>query len=443
MAAQVAREVIRMAKTSQAEVLQELTDSDPVEELSAPPDGSASPPLPSLPMGRIFAGSVSHLALPVPKALWYVLPPAARARKGPHSAASVPLPGASPLVAAHVAGDEFARAIFAIGRMGSALAASSRVDSEMREALPLFEERGWLADPGSYHAEPVLPKPATEWPKLRKGPGGWESMSFLSGYAPDPAEPGAERWNGYVSNRLASAYVLRRPGPGPWVIGVHGMSMGRPQIDRLIFRAHHLHHDLGLNVLLPVLPLHGSRRADVRPRPMLPTTDAMDDIHGLAQSAYDVRTLLAWVRGQDATGIGLMGMSLGGYVTALVAGLEPALDCVIAGIPAVDFPAIFAAHTPRPVRRMPWFQEHVELARTLHQVVSPCSFTPATPVNRRYIYAGTADRLLDPVQQGGALWEHWGRPQIYWFDRGHVVHVRGADVGRFVDQALRETGLAT
>ena len=289
----------------------------------------------------------------------------------------------------------------------------------------------------------MLPERTAQWPKLRKAAGGWESMTFLSGYAPDPDEPGAERWNGYVNNRLASAYVLRKPGPRPWVVGVHGMSMGRPLLDRRIFRAAHLHHELGVNVLLPVLPQHGSRRCDVRPRPVLPTTDTMDDIHGLAQAAYDVRMLLAWVRGQDATGIGLMGMSLGGYVTSLVAGLEPALDCVIAGIPAVDFPAIFAAHTPRSVSRMSWFTEHLELAQRLHRVVSPLSFTPATPVDRRFIYAGTADRLLDPVEQGGTLWEHWDRPKIYWFDRGHVVHVRGADVSRFVDESLRETGLAT
>lgn len=440
-----------MAQGSQADVcLDEMADEMPGETAADTPEAlsgqsadeqaSAVPPLP---LRRILAGSVSHLVLPVPKALWYVLPPAARARKGTHTAASVPLPAASPMVAAHVAGDEFARAIFAVGRMGAALTASPRVDREMHEALPLFEERGWLADPGSYHVEPVLPTRSAPWPKLRKEGGGWESMTFLSGYAPDPAEPGADRWNGYVNNRLASAYVLRRPGPGPWVVAVHGMSMGRPQIDRRIFRAAHLHHELGLNVLLPVLPLHGTRRADIRPRPGLPTTDTMDDIHGLAQAAYDVRMLLAWVRQQEATGIGLMGMSLGGYVTALVAGLEPALDCLIAGIPAVDFPAIFAAHTPKSVRRMSWFHEHLQLAQTLHKVVSPLSFTPATPVDRRFIYAGTADRLLDPVAQGAALWEHWERPKIYWFDRGHVVHVRGADVGRFVDGALRETGLAT
>jgi len=436
-----------MSRASQAEVCPEetdaetdaVTDAELPEELIASDAGEALPPLP---LGRILAGSVSHLALPVPKALWYVLPPAARARKGTHTAASIPLPAASPLVAAHVAGDEFARAVFAIGRMGAALASSPRVDAEMRKALPLFEERGWLADPRSYHVDPVLPQPATRWPKLRKAGGGWESMTFLSGYAPDPDEPGAERWNGYVNNRLTSAYVLRKPGPRPWVVAVHGMSMGRPLLDRRIFRAAHLHHDLGVNVVLPVLPLHGSRRADIRPRPVLPTTDTMDDIHGLAQAAYDVRMLLAWVRGQDATRIGLMGMSLGGYVTSLVAGLEPALDCVIAGIPAVDFPAIFAAHAPRSVRRMSWFKRHVQMAQQLHRVVSPLSFPPATPVDRRYIYAGTADRLLDPVAQGGALWEHWERPKIFWFDRGHVVHVRGADVGRFVDDALRETGLA-
>ena len=399
-------------------------------------DGPGAP----LPVRRLVAGYAPHLALPLPKALWYVLPPASRARRRPHEDASVPLPGRSPLVAAHVAGDEFARAVFALGRMGAALAAQPRVTEEMREATRLFEERGWLAEPRSYHADVALPAAPL---KLRPAGGGWESVSFLSGYAPDPLEPGAARWASYVPNRLVSAYVLRHPEPRPWVVGLHGMSMGRPAIDRRVFRAAHLHRDLGVNVMLPILPLHGSRRADVRPRPGLPTPDTMDNIHGLAQAAHDVRTLLRWIREQGAPRIGVMGMSLGGYVTSLVAGLEPALDCVIAGIPAVDFPSIFAAHTPRPVRREDWYVEQVERARTLHRVVSPLSFQPATPVERRFIYAGTADRLLDPVRQSGALWEHWGRPAIYWFDRGHVVHVRGADVGRFVDSALRQTGLAS
>lgn len=394
--------------------------------------------VPEFPVRRIVAAAVPQLALPIPKGIWYLLPPAARARRGAHVAASVPLPRRSPRMAAHVAGDELLRAAVTLGQMRGALGSHAAVSSEMRRALTLFEERGWLTDPRSYHREPLL---SDARPKLHAKSGGWELMSFLSQFAPDPAEPGAQRWNSYVENRLASAYVLRRPGPRPWVVAVHGMLMGRPG-DRRIFRAEYLHHELGLNVAMPILPLHGSRRVNVRPRPALPTPDTMDDIHGLAQAALDVRTVLAWIRGQAPSGIGLMGMSLGGYVTSLVAGLEPALDCVIAGIPAVDFPSAIAAHTPQTVRRTAWYRTQVEHARTLHRVVSPLEFSPATPVDRRFIYAGTADRVLDPIAHSSVLWEHWGRPRIFWFDGGHVSHVRGDDVRKFTDEALHSTGLA-
>ena len=99
-----------MARASQVEEIPAELDADTPEELSTPIGDAALSLVPQLPLGRILAGSVSHLALPVPKAVWYVLPPAARSRKGSHTAASIPLPAVSPVVAAHVAGDEFARA---------------------------------------------------------------------------------------------------------------------------------------------------------------------------------------------------------------------------------------------------------------------------------------------------------------------------------------------
>ena len=39
---------------------------------------------------------------------------------------------------------------------------------------------------------------------------------------------------------------------------------------------------------------------------------------------------------QGGTPVGITGVSLGGFVTALVAGLEPGLACAILGVPAMD-----------------------------------------------------------------------------------------------------------
>ena len=190
-------------------------------------------------------------------------------------------------------------------------------------------------------------------------------------------------------------------GPRPWLVCVHATEMGRPEVDRRLFRAKYLHEQLGLNVAMPVLPLHASRRPARGSGAFFPTLDVLDNVHGLAQAASDVRSVIAWVREQDATGIGILGISLGGYVTALVAGLEEGLDCVIAGMPVVDFPDVFRHNAPPEVRESPRFVALGDLSDALHQVVSPLRLNPATPVDRRFVFAGLADRLADPVRHAG------------------------------------------
>jgi hypothetical protein len=139
-----------------------------------------------------------------------------------------------------------------------------------------------------------------------------------------------------------------------------------------------------------------------------------------------------------------VGLSLGSAVTALVAGLEDPFDFVIAGIPAVDFPNLLRRSTPPDLRNTDEFGMLLDdRADRLHRVVCPLLLEPATPVARRFIFAGASDRLVDPVDQTGALWEHWGRPEIHWYDGGHVGGLLRGDVGRFIDAALERCDLVT
>jgi hypothetical protein len=52
--------------------------------------------------------------------------------------------------------------------------------------------------------------------------------------------------------------------------------------------------------------------------------------------------------------------------------------------------------------------------------VSPLTFQPQLPVEKRFIYAGVADRIARP-DQARALWRHWGKPEIEWMASGHVL----------------------
>jgi len=311
-----------------------------------------------------------------------------------------------------------------------------RLDRETAAAVALYAERGWLDAPESYHRTP--PAPSSAEVTLRDVRGArfrYERLSFDSGYEPHLGEPGRDRWLGYEANRRARAWVLRHDEPRPWLVCIHGARMGRPTIDLAIFRARWLHEELGLNVVFPVQPLHGPRKRDVPAGTTYPGPDVMDNVHGAAQAAWDVRRVLAWIRSEDPSArIGLSGVSLGGYAAALVASLDGDLACAILGVPCVDLVELMTHHA-----RVPWRgaqREILERAWQIGRVVAPLAMTPAIPLERRFIYAGVADRLVHPRHQVVRLWEHWGRPEIQWYRGGHVLFSRSEPVGRFVREAL-------
>ncbi|WP_208026810.1 alpha/beta hydrolase family protein [Rhabdothermincola sediminis] len=319
-----------------------------------------------------------------------------------------------------------------------------RVGAELAAARELFDRRGWLGDPRSYHSDPP---PLTH---VQVG-GGWahrlryERLVWESGFEPRAEEPGADRWLGYQSNRLAGAWMLRHPGdePRPWLVCLHGFGMGYAFMDFPAFHAAHLHRDLGLNLIGPTLPLHGRRKVARMSGDQFLGFDLVNTVHGLAQAVWDVRRVLGWLREvQAAPAIGLYGVSLGAYTAALVAGFEPDLALVLAGIPVSDFPSMFRSQSPLPIARRA--VEHGILggpAEDVHRVVSPLTIEPAVPLERRFIFAGLADRMSHP-RQAHALWQHWGRPRIRWYPGNHVGYLWSSTVTAFVDEVLVGSDLA-
>ena len=323
-------------------------------------------------------------------------------------------------------------------------AAYERIDGEVAEAIELYRHNGWLDKPQGFFTAPPVPREVsirTFSTRNRTH----ERLSFDSGYAPHPGEPGAQRWMGYAGNHREYALMLRhtshgRPEPRPWLVCVHGTEMGRAGIDLALFRAWHLHADLGLNVVLPVLPMHGPRAKGLPKGAVFPGEDVMDDVHGTAQAVWDIRRVLAWIRSEQPDAkIGLNSISLGGFVAALVASLEDDLTCAILGVPPSNLVELLGRHSgldkndPR--------HATLELAKPIGQMVSPLSMQPRVAPEGRFIYAGVADRIVHPRQQVMQLWEHWGRPDIGWYRGGHTGFFESRPVQRYVDAALMQSGL--
>jgi hypothetical protein len=351
------------------------------------------------------------------------------------------LPVARPTLAlaAQALLDEVVLAGFRMVRRASELHVFERIEREVAAALEFYERNGWLDNPEGFFAAPP-PLPDVTVREANDRGRSYQRIVFDSGYAPHPGEPGAQRWRSYTANDREYALVLRHHEPRPWLVCVHGTAMGRAAIDLRLFRAWHLHENLGLNVALPVLPMHGPRRRGLPKGAAFPGEDLLDDVHGTAQAVWDIRRLLSWIRTQEPDSrVGLNSMSLGGYIASLVASLEDGLTCAILGVPFIDliqlfgYHAAFAEHDPR--------RRTLTLAEPIGRMLSPLSLAPRVPPQGRFVYAGIADQVVHPRAHAVRLWEHWGRPEAVWYHGGHTGFFRSRPVQQFVESAVVQSGL--
>jgi hypothetical protein len=319
----------------------------------------------------------------------------------------------------------------------------SKIAAEVDAATKVFDRHGWFDDPASYYeAPPPLREKDVDVVPDRLGRLKIERLTFASGYTPRADEPGIERWEHYKHNHTAHAWVLRhRGGDRPWLVINHGASMGWTLADLTVFRAARLHHDLQLNLVFPVMPFHGPRARRSPLTMQLPVEDPVDTVHAIAQSVWDTRRLITWIRGQSDQPIAVHGLSLGTFPASLVAAVEPDLASLTVGVPAVSLSDLYVHHLPARLRRRPEIIEFVEDSKDLLSVVSPLSVEPLVPRDRRFVYAASDDRVTDPVSQAHRLWVHWDRPEILWFRGGHVGVAWSSAVADFIRHGLTTAGL--
>jgi len=315
-----------------------------------------------------------------------------------------------------------------------------RVGRELDETLDWLRAHGWLDAPGSFHETPPPIGPAAIGPARTAGID-YEVMRFDSEFEPRPGAPGRERWLDYRNNRTAEARIVRARGSRDWVICVHGLGMGRAWLDLRAMGAGWMQRR-GLNIAFPVLPLHGPRANNAISGAGFLSGDVANTLHALTQAAWDIRRLVAWLREEGAESIGIAGMSLGGYSTALVASLEDGIDCAIAGIPPSEFGAMTCYHANARALALAAAEDITpERIGTALRPVSPLALQPRLPLERRFIFGALADRFVS-TDQVEMLWQHWDQPEILWYPGAHLSFRFHRSVRDFVDGALRRTVLA-
>lgn len=351
---------------------------------------------------------------------------------------SVPIPEQGTGMQTKVAFDEAILGFFLICARVPGGGRAAKMCDQAIELGTVLERRGWIDRPQDMHRAPPPPDEVTTLHRRRLGLE-YQHLSFESGFEPDPALPGAATWARHVNNRQASAWMMRHPGPPrPWLVCIHGYRMGEPWMDFQLFNPALLHRRFGLNLLMPILPLHGPRKVGWQSGDLYLDGDLLDLLLAQTQALWDLRRWLAWLRAsEEATQIGVYGVSLGGYNTGLLTGYEAHLDFGVAAIPVVEYAEALWRFMPPPHRRYFEARGLTEARyRDLLRPVSPVAQPTLLAEGRRHVIAATADRIV-PVAQPLALARHWGvEPQ--WYEGSHMSIGYETQPRRTLEAAMRD-----
>jgi pimeloyl-ACP methyl ester carboxylesterase len=283
---------------------------------------------------------------------------------------------------------------------------------------------------------PAPPAPAPTMRAIRAGvtEGAWPSAS--TPYLGDVAD----RWLAFVENRTARARFYTRPGSHgrPVILLIHGYMGGSWIVEENQWPIEWLVRR-GMDVILPLLPLHGARGGARRGPPRFPSSDPRLTIEGFRQAVTDLRSMVRWARERGAPKVGVMGMSLGGYTTALVASVvkEAEIDFAVPIIPLASI-ADFAREQGRLGEGHEAEEQHSAVERA-HRIVSPFARPPVLPSSRLLIVAAEHDRIT-PTRHARRLADHMGC-DLRLMPGGHLLQVGRSDAFRAVGRMLEREGI--
>lgn len=248
----------------------------------------------------------------------------------------------------------------------------------------------------------------------------------------------AERYLAPRENHTACARWFRGEGAArPALVLIHGYLGGAHAFEERAWPVEAF-VERGLDVLLFVLPFHGPRGSGRRP--LFPGSDPRITIEGFRQSIFDLDALVGFLRGRGTPHVGAMGMSLGGYTTALAATTLPDLDFAAPFVPLASL-ADFARDDGRLVGSDEDKDEQHRLLENAYAVVSPLSRPLRTPRERTLVLGAERDGIT-PIGHAERLAAHFGT-RLVRMPGGHLLQVGRSDAFRALLTMLRAERILT
>lgn len=293
-------------------------------------------------------------------------------------------------------------------------------------------------------ASSFFPSPPAIDPVLRAvRTGNPHRTEVLDAHWPSTFEPYlaevAPKYLAHVENRTARARLVfgeLHASKRPAVIALHGYMGGHWMLEEAQWPIAWL-TKRGLDVALPVLPFHALRGGPRRGAPPFPSADPRLTNEGFRQAVADICGLARWLRERGAPHVGIMGMSLGGYTSALIATVSRDIDFVMPMIPLASI-ADFAREHGRLGLGEQADAQHRALERA-NWVVSPLARPLALPTSRALVVAAEHDRIT-PSHHARRIATHFGC-ELVTIPGGHLVQLGRAEAFRGLAAMLERDGI--
>ncbi len=179
----------------------------------------------------------------------------------------------------------------------------------------------------------------------------------------------------------------------------------------------------GVAAMVVVLPHYNQRRAP-NSKVKLVSADIVRTLEGVRQAVLDCRCAIAWLAGRpevDAEKLGMVGTSLGSFLTALTSANEPRIKNVCMILGGGGLVDAYYDH-PKAKAVTEWIDlvGGKNLVKKLIAPVDPITYAAQLKSKNLLMIAAKHDEIVPP-KAASALWEATGKQRIVWLDAGHFT----------------------
>ncbi|MED1741076.1 alpha/beta hydrolase family protein [Bacillus swezeyi] len=208
----------------------------------------------------------------------------------------------------------------------------------------------------------------------------------------------------------------------PNVIFVHGWRMDSYDRIKNIFH-HRIMNDLGWNMYYYSLPYHFEREPEhsLYSGELMISANIDRTVESTRQAIVDLRAFIHWIKANKTGPVILVGVSLGGWITNLMATLESQIDVVVSIFYANRLSYSIWNTIPGKFIREELEQHGVTYEDLIRywEITDPSQAMPKVNKDNILLISAKHDQYIH-IEDADCLWERWGKPKRYLYNCGHA-----------------------